>query len=246
MNNLRQKIKMIADMHTHTISSTHAYSTIFENIKVAKERGLKFIAITDHSEKSIGGPGEWYFENLREIPKEVEGVKVLTGIECNILNSTGELDYPIGMGKPLDWVVASIHRNYFNSPIATTTETWLNIAENPKVNVIAHSGSEDYKYDYEKVIPAFGEKHKLVEINNSSFSIRKSSIKNCAEIARICKKYSVPVIVNTDAHFCTKIGNFDNALKMLEEVDFPAELIINSNYENMNNYIKEYSNYYKE
>lgn len=232
-------------MHTHTIASTHAYSTILENARVAKERGLKFLAITDHSEKSFGGPREWYFENLKTLPAEIDGVKILSGIECNILSSSGELDFPIGLKKNLDWVVASIHRNYFDSSIASATETWLNVAEDKRVNVIAHSGSAEFTYDYEKVIPIFGKNHKLVEINNATFNVRKGNLSNCKKIALMCKRCCVPVIVDTDSHFCTQVGDFSMALELLDEIDFPPELIVNADYERMNNYIKEYSNYYK-
>ena len=68
----------------------------------------------------------------------------------------------------------------------------------------------------------------LIEINNSSFTTsRVGSYSNCTEIALLCKKYNAKLIINSDAHFCTLIGEFTEAINMLESIDFPEELIIN-------------------
>ena len=240
-------MKIIADTHCHTIASTHAYSTIYENIHEAKNMGLEFVAITDHCGDMPGSPVPWYFENLKVIPKEIDGIGILKGIESNVLNSSGEIDLPTDLTVPLDWVIASIHEPIFfgKHDIDDCTQLWLNVAKNPLVNVIGHSGLMNFQYDYDKVIPSFGENGKLVEINNSSFTIRKNSTPNCKKIALLCKKYDVPVVVNSDAHFCKQIGHVDKALSLLKEIDFPENLIINANMENFKSYLKRYTNYYK-
>lgn len=239
-------MKLIADMHCHTIASTHAYSSALENIKSAKEKGLYAIAITDHAENIPGAPGTWYFNNLTVIPKTVEGVKVLKGVEANVLNIKGELDVPLNLKAPLDWVIASIHDVAFTGKhgLEECTETWLNVCKDPRVNVIGHSGMATFAYDYEKVIPEFGRNGKLVEINNSSHHSRPGSEANCKKIAQLCKKYNVSIIVNSDAHFCTQVGSFDNALELLKEVDFPEELVVNANINQLNNYLKQYTSFF--
>ncbi len=240
-------MKIIADMHCHTTASTHAYSSVMENVYAAKKAELYALAITDHAENMPSAPGTWYFHNLKVIPRNIDGIYVLRGIEANILNSNGDIDLPLDLQVPLDWVVASIHGVAFegNHDMDDCTQTWLNIAKNPYVNVIGHSGLPDFKYDYEKVIPEFGKNGKLVEINNSSFKIRQSSAENCKQIALACKKYGVNIIVNSDSHFCTQIGHFDNALKMLEEIDFPEELIINADINRFNSYLEKYTPFFK-
>ena len=97
-----------------------------------------------------------------------------------------------------------------------------------------------FKFDYETVIPEFAKNGKLVEINNSSFKVRASAINNCKTIAKICKKCNAPIIVNSDSHFSSFVGNFDNALKLLKEVDFPENLIINANVDRFKRYLKEH------
>ena len=198
-------MKLIADTHTHTTASTHAYSTLQEMVHAAAEKGLFAIGITDHGYSMPGGPGAWYFGNLHSVPKRLENVWVLRGAEANVVDYEGHLDIPEEDLRRLDWVVASIHSCCMPEGVVPTrelcTRLWLEVAKNPYVNVIGHSGSPDYAYDYEWVIPEFGRNGKLVEINSHSFEVRASYIPNCREIARLCMKYRVPVIVNSDAHF---------------------------------------------
>lgn len=233
-------MKIIADTHCHTIASGHAYSTLEENLRVAKERGLYAIAVTDHCLKMDRSPDELHFENLRILPKYVHGVRVLRGVEANVADYKGNLDLTDKILNSVEWVIASMHPQVLDINLSNPsicTEAWLDVAKNPRVNVIGHSGQEFFKFDYESVIPEFGKNGKLVEINNSSFNVRPGSKDNCRDIARICKRYSVPIIVNSDSHFSSLIGKFDEALALLKELDFPESLVINSSVENFQNYL---------
>lgn len=242
-------MKLIADTHTHTLASTHAFSTAQEMIKSAQEKGLYAIALTDHGYNMPGSPkkGEWFFECLGAIPAYMYGVRVLKGAEANVSDYKGNLDIPQDVLKSLEWVVASMHVITIKGEanVKNCTKAWLKIAENPDVNVIGHSGTPYFTYDYEKVIPVFGEAGKLVEINNTTFRSRKSSTKNCAEIAKICKKTGTRIIVNTDAHFSTAVGVFDDALEMLKEIEFPENLIVNSSVERFQEYLTEKHIYFE-
>jgi putative hydrolase len=242
-------MKIIADTHCHTIASSHAYSTILENINEAVKQDLYAIAITDHASNMPSPPGKWYFENLRILPRNINGVNILKGVEANVLNSDGNIDMPFidKDGFKLDWVIASIHEVAFSgdTDIDSCTETWMNVAKNPLVNVIGHSGLSNFVYDYEKVIPEFGRNGKLVEINNSSFNVRPGSTQNCKKIANLCKKHGVRIVVNSDAHFCMQVGKFDKALKLLEEIDFPEELVVNANKDRFKSYLEEYTCFFK-
>lgn len=239
-------MKLIADMHCHTIASGHAFSSVMENVQSAKEAGLFAIAITDHSPSTPGAPHFWYFNNLKTIPRKINDVYVLRGIETNVESSDGSLDIPECITATFDWVVASIHNFAFNGKhdLEACTAAWLNICKNPIVNVIGHSGLEGYEYDYEKVIPEFGKNGKLVEINNGSFISRKDSIPNCMKIAKICKKYGVNIIVNSDAHFCSQIGKCNDAIQMLKEIDFPEQLIINTDINRFKVYLEKYTPFF--
>ncbi len=234
-------MNLVADLHTHTIASTHAYATITEMVKAASEKNLLAIAITDHSRLMPGAPGAFYFESLSIVPESLFGVRVLKGIEANICSYDGEIDVDDDLQNNLEWIVASLHSITIKGEptVEKCTNAYLKIAQNPNVNVIAHSGSSYFKYDYEKVIPVLAKNGKLIEINDSTFRNKKESMANCIEIAKLCKKHKARIAVNPDAHFWTQVGNAENTLRMLKDIDFPEKLIVNSSKENLLRYFKE-------
>lgn len=239
-------MRIIADTHTHTLASTHAYGSVKEMVEEAAAIGLYAIALTDHAPNMPGSPQKWYFNNLCAIPSTYLGVRVLKGAEANIADFDGGLDIDDYTLKNLEWVVASLHdvtldTSEIKPTVETCTQLYLDVAKNPYVNVIGHSGTPEYAYDYERVIPEFAANGKLVEINNSSFRNKKSSMSNCVKIAKVCKKVCAPIIVNTDAHFMTQVGRVDEALAMLEEIDFPEELVINSSVSRFEKYLTEHN-----
>ena len=62
---------------------------------------------------------------------------------------------------------------------------------------------------------------------------------NCLEIARACRRHGVLVAVNSDAHFSGDLGEVSAALKLLKEIDFPEELVINRDYSTFSRWLKE-------
>ena len=74
-------MRILMDLHTHTVASGHAYSTIMENAKAAAEKGLEGIAMTDHGPAMPGGAHLYHFWNLTALPQQIAGVRVLRGVE---------------------------------------------------------------------------------------------------------------------------------------------------------------------
>jgi putative hydrolase len=235
-------IHIVADLHCHTVASVHAYSTIRENIDAAKRKGLIALAITDHGVKLPEGPQQSFFSNLPSLPEYAEGLRLLRGVEANIMGYNGELDMPESILQKLDFTIASFH-DLCTMPgsVEDHTRAYLALAENPYVKIIGHSGTPEFAYDYEKLIPVFKRNGKIVEINAHTFICRQSSVNNCRRIARLCMKYEAPVAVNSDAHSEFELGNFDKALAMLEEIGFPEELIVNSSKERLNAFLRDLS-----
>ncbi|MDY3793078.1 MAG: phosphatase [Oscillospiraceae bacterium] len=227
-------MKIIADMHTHTVASTHAYSTVKEMTEAARDRGLEFLAITDHTPNSTDGPHIWHFHNLHKaIPRELFGVKMIYGAESSVVDFEGHIDLPDEECKALDWIIGSVHTDILPSgTVEQNTNAYLGLAKNPLVDVIGHPGNTKFLFDYEKGIKAFKEYDKLVEINESTL-LWKNSEKNYREIIPVCKKYEVSVIVNTDAHFFAAVGQVSRSLSLLEEFDFPRRLIVNTDREQL-------------
>ena len=82
-------MKIIADTHSHTLASGHAYSTIKEMAAAAKARGLKALALTEHAPEMPGTCGLFYFQNLDVVPRECDGIRLLMGAEVNIMDPDG-------------------------------------------------------------------------------------------------------------------------------------------------------------
>ena len=224
-------LQIIADTHTHSLACDHAYSTIAENMAAAKTQGLKFVASTEHTPLLPGAPTELYFSALHILPRFWDGVMLLKGAEVNIMDYAGRLDLSDSILERMEWVVASMHGVVLKpATSAEHTAGWLAVAENPLVDVIGHCGEAAFLFEHEPVVKAFAQNGKIVEINSHSFAIRAGAKENCAQIAKLCAQYRVPVVVSSDAHFCSYVGRFDSAVKMLEEISFPQELILNADY----------------
>ncbi len=232
-------MKIIADMHTHTIASTHAYSTVKEMAEAARDAELEFLAITDHTPNSTDGPHIWHFHNLHKaIPRELFGVKIVYGAESSVTDYEGHIDLPHGECAALDWIIGSVHTDILKSGTEEqNTAAYLGLAANPDVDVIGHCANTKFVFDYEKGIKAFKEYGKLVEINESTL-LWKNSEKNYRSIIPLCKKYKVPVIVNTDAHFFTAVGQVQRSLELLREFDYPEELVVNLDREHILEHLK--------
>ena len=98
------------------------------------------------------------------------------------------------------------------------------------VKIIGHPDDGRYELDYEAVVKKAKEKNILLELNNSSLnsgSFRPNARENYIELLSLCKEHKVRIILGSDAHICYQVGIFDNAQSLLEELDFPKELVIN-------------------
>ena len=228
-------MRIIADLHTHTIASGHAFSTIRENVSAAKRQGLSCIAITDHYPISIDKTYN-YLKNLHLLPDYIDGIRLLKGIEANIIDFDGNIDVPKSILEKLDIVIASFHSCTIPGTIEQHTNAYRNLAVNPRVHIIGHSGSEKYKYDYEEIIPLFRDHGKLIEINENTFLKRPKSVKNCMVIADLCEKHNAPIVVNSDAHSEFSVGIVEKSIAILKEINFPEALIINASEERLENF----------
>ena len=234
----------IADMHTHTVASTHAYSTITENAAWAAEHGIKYLGMTDHGINMQDAPDTWHFENLKILPDYLKGVRIFKGIEANIIDTDGRIDIPTGVKdiyyNILEWVNVSFHVQTFRPTTkAEHTKAYMNVLKDPYVDVICHSESPKFDYDFDEVIRACGEYGRLIEINECRLERGQTSADRYKAILDRCVKYGTRIIVNSDAHFYTHIGQFELAGTLLTETGFPDELVINTSEERFLGYIEE-------
>jgi len=229
--NKTPKLKIVADLHAHTISSGHGYSTVTEYAREAKKVGLSMIAITDHGPAMPGAPYRYHFTAMWVIPSVIEGIRVLSGIEANIINAAGGLDLADEYLKKLDVVIASFHNQlgFDGGTREENTETLLKVMRNPYVDFIGHPENPAFPVDIQRVVAAAKAHKKIIEINNGSFiGNRTGSLKPCLEFIRACRRQKAPIIVNSDSHICYQIGRVDTALDLLTKEKFPADLIVNT------------------
>lgn len=231
-------MKIVADLHMHTSVTHHAFSSLTEMVRGARDAGLAAIAITNHGPTNPDGPHEWHFANMDLIPRQIDGVTVIRGIEFDITAPAGGINVIANKClRPIEFALASFHECLF--PPATKeihTAALEAILHNPYVNAFGHLGNANFDFDHEYIISKCNDCGKIVEINNASLNIRAGSRQNCADIARLCKKYEVPISVDSDSHIEYRVGHVEGALAMLEEIDFPEELVINSSMDRLNAY----------
>lgn len=235
-------MKFVIDAHTHTIASGHAYSTILENVDYASKTGLKLLGITDHAPAMEGGTKPAYFLNFAAIPREINGLQLRMGAELNIMDYDGKVDLDKFYLEKMDYAIASLHPPCIPfGNLEENTNAILRAMENPYIKILGHPGDPRYPIDCKAIVDKSEETGTIIEINNASLipdGFRKGSEKYISEILKLCRKKGVPVILASDAHFATQIGNFNHALKLMKEVDFPEELIVNSSVEMFRNCLK--------
>lgn len=238
-------MKFIADTHTHSLASGHAYSTIREMASAAARNGIELLALTEHAPEMPGTCGLYYFMNFDVIPREMNGVQMLFGSEVNIMNPEGGLDLPESVYKNLDIVIASIHPPCYGMKhtIEENTQAYINVMKNPYVNIIGHPDDGRFPVDYEVIVKTAKETRTLLELNNSSLrpeSFREGGWENLKQMLDLCKKYEVMVTTGSDAHIDEQVGKFPYVQEVLRECDFPEELIATTNIERLKPYLNRF------
>ena len=124
--------------------------------------------------------------------------------------------------------------------IGQNTKALIKAMDNPYVNIIGHPDDSRYPVDYEQLVMAAKEKHVLLEVNNTSLNPdgpRQGAYENDIKMLKLCKQLGVCISIGSDAHIKESICDFNRAYKVLEETDFPEELIVNSDYRLYEEYI---------
>lgn len=241
-------ITLYADYHTHTIYS-HGKGTILDNVMAARSKGLTEIAITDHGIRhfSFGVKKKNIIKMRQEIDninQHVEGIKVLLGMECNVISSEGDIDMTDDIRKHLDILLVGYHMmvlpqslkdtwniyglNYLNKFFSYNTEkveemNTISIAkaiEKYKIDIITHPGAR-IPIDTTYVAQTAAKAGTALEINSHSSAMQAEHVKAAA-------KYGVKFVINSDAHRPQDVGNLSNGLRIAEEAGLDSSQIINA------------------
>ena len=192
------------DVHTHTVASGHAFSTLQEMVKAASEKGLKLLGITEHAPGIPGTCSPIYFRNLYIVPRRMYGVDLLLGAEINILDCEGNIDMDEFYLNLLDLRIAGIHSLcYKEGTPEENTHGMIQVVSNPYIHIISHPGDGTAKLHFEPIVLAAKEHHTLLEINNSSLRPCRHKVEardNNLEILRLCKQYPSLQAIRSACH----------------------------------------------
>ena len=232
---------LIADLHTHTVMSGHAFGTIREMAAEAAAKGLKVLGTTEHGPGIPGTCNPIYFLNFCDAPRTLYGVEMLYGSEVNILDC-GKLDLKERYLDSLDYAIAGIHGLCYTDQgkVRNTDNVIRAMQAHRKVRFISHPDSDSFPMDYKALVQGAKEYGVALEVNNSS--IRKPELRpNCIENYRVmiplCMEYGVPIIISTDSHDPSAVGNFSLAISMLEEISIDENLILNNDTEKLKSFL---------
>jgi len=201
------------DLHSHTKDSD-GYDTLEAMAEGARERGLHYLAITEHSKRLALARGldtarlSRQMDRIDELNARLQGIELLKGIEVDILED-GALDLPDTILKRLDLVVGAIHHR-FDLPRQKQTERLLRAMDNPYFSILAHPTGRlideraAYDIDLARVIRKARERGCFLELNAHPSRLDLDDI-----ACRMARDEGVLVSINSDAHSTME---FDNLL----------------------------------
>ena len=238
-----------SDYHTHTVYS-HGKGQIIDNALVAKEKGLKEIGISDHGfSHPAFGLTKKKLPKMRtecDLATKETGVKVLLGIESNIIGTDGTVDLKPKLYDNFDIFLAGIHKfvmykfgtafslfvpNFFNSTFhknnvseslrKTNTKTFINVIKNNPVDLITHINFCCYANAVE-VAKAAADYGTYIELNSKKTHLTDE------ELYQVVKT-GVNFIISSDAHTPNRVGEISLVEKLLTRVNVPENQIANVN-----------------
>ena len=173
--------------------------------EAARQRGLRYIAITDHSKRVSMANGldakrlqaEWM--EIDRLQADYDDLLILKGIECDILEKGG-LDLPDDILADADWVIASLHYGQ-QQPAEQINARLLEAVAHPHVDIIAHptgrliNRREPYAVDIEQLLKAAAQHGKMLEINANPARLDLDDVHAAA-----ARRYGIPLVISTDAH----------------------------------------------
>lgn len=245
-----RKWRLIADYHTHTVYSQrhHGKGTIEENVRAACAKGLEEIGITDH------GPGHMLYGIrpclFQDIRKEIDAlnekypqIKVLFGVEANVISYDGEIDLTPEQLAFLDFVNVGFHsgvffkdfKSYILYFIINPLSKWISvlqpwvirkntlalikIVEKYPIKIVTHPGDK-VDVDVRLLAEVCKNKGTGLEINSSHGKLDEFQLQQL-------KGSGVTFFIGSDAHSPGRVGDVAEALKMMSRTDFIAEDIVN-------------------
>jgi DNA polymerase (family 10) len=220
------------DVHMHTVE-TDGKCTIEEMALAARDRGYKYMAITDHSKNLAFANGlddkraVEHIQRIRQAGKKIEGITVLAGIEVDIL-ADGELDLSDSVLEQMDVVIASVH-SHFNQDSSQMTDRLLRAVANPNTSIIGHPTGRrllmrgGYSFDLDRVFVAAAQAGVAMEHNSYPERLDLSDVH-----LRMAKAKGVKFVINTDSHHTSHLEKMRYGVLQLRRAWLTKEDVLNT------------------
>ncbi|HMG01840.1 MAG TPA: DNA polymerase/3'-5' exonuclease PolX [Edaphobacter sp.] len=225
------------DLHMHTVETDGA-NTIREMAQAALDRGLKYIAITDHSKNLAMTNGMddrralAHIQRIREVDAQMQSqmhgqIRVLAGVEVDILGE-GELDLADDTLAQMDIVVASVHSR-FDQPVEQMTDRILRALENPYVRILGHPTGrkilkrDPYAVHIEAILKRASELGVAVEHNSNPARADLNDLH-----LRLAKQHGCKIVANTDAHSTAELDQIRYGITQLRRAWLTAADVLNT------------------
>ncbi len=223
---------LVGDLHMHTTASDGSAS-IREMAAAARQRGLSYIAITDHSKRVSMARGldadrlreQW--AEIDQINQEFDDFFIFKGIECDILED-GRMDLDDAVLSEANWVLASIHYGQ-DQPAAQITRRILNAVENPHVDIIAHptgrliNRRKPYAVNLDEVFASVVTHKKKLELNANPARLDLNDI-YCAKAVSM----GISIVINSDAHSPDGIDVLKFGIKQARRAGLTPSTVFNT------------------
>ncbi len=202
------------DLHTHSVASGHAYSTVGELAQAAAAAGLEAIAITDHGPGLPQGPHIYHFSNLYRLREWRGACALLSGVEDDLAGPDGELHLPESVLERLDVVLVGVHPYGWpqHQTPADVTRSVLRAMERPLVRGVTHPVNTWMALDVKEIVKAARPTQTAVELNLSKIAGLEAPLMQFLEWV---EEYDAPLMVNTDAHIADELGRWERAAPLL-------------------------------
>ena len=218
------------DLHIHTLASEDAQNTLLEQITQAKKMKMKIIGISNHGPGNDVTPvSDVHFRAMARVPKYVMGIRILKGIEANILDIKGTIDVTDRMLERLDYVMAGLHFHtvYRDQGVRKNTQAVLNAMKSGKIQILVHPCSRRFNVDIEKISQEACKRGVLLEINPHRLT-NDIEIQNLVKMIEVVRKNRQRLIIGSDAHNIWELADDSRILKIKKEIGLTDNLVINN------------------
>jgi putative hydrolase len=226
------------DLHVHSIFSLCGIHTVLELLERAKELGMKGFAVTDHGSVLGGRLNNPFFERFKS---PCPDVKILKGVECNILDNTGKIDAPRSFMEFIDVVLLGLHPN---TALKQTEKAYTDMLvaamrKNPCIDIITHPNDPHYPVDFKRLAVEVKIHGIAIELNNSKILYARTEVQTAVDLIETCRDVGCFMAVNSDTHAIHELGDDASVRPLLKAANFPEELIVNRDEESALRFIAD-------